>query len=538
MNVKKFVAKTTRECFRMMRAELGDDAMILSSRQVAEGIEMVAMPADEVDELVGDQPAHRQSPPPLHFTAGKLQRGLLPEEEDADLGGWRQMAQQTPLARSGRQKSPSTAKSGAAQPNWDALADQLAAQEPNPFAAIRPSAHAPFKGNKAAPQASRRPSFAERTQTPANPVPAGVEALLAAQARGARERAEPPPAGALPAASANVPSKEVSRTDEVSEAAVLAELKTMRALLQEQQAALHWRDSAQRNPLRASLWGALVEAGFSTAYARAIVEKLPDDYSEKAAHDWLYKVLQHNLQVAKVASQTVSNLVADDMISVGGVYALVGPTGVGKTTTTAKLAAHCVMRWGVQSLGLITTDSYRIGAQDQLRVYGKILNVPVYTAHTTAELQSMLGLLAQKKMVLIDTVGMGQRDSRVPEQLAMLSDPTIKRMLVLNAAAQTEVLEDVVRTYNAPQHGQGLSGALISKLDEAMKTGGVLDVLMRHKLKLQFVCNGQRVPEDFHAPNPQLLLHRALKAPNHPLFSMRDEERDRRLLTNVTMPAV
>ena len=191
------------------------------------------------------------------------------------------------------------------------------------------------------------------------------------------------------------------------------------------------------------------------------------------------------------------------------------------------------MKWGVQSLGLITTDSYRIGAQDQLRVYGKILGVPVYTAHTTAELQSMLGLLSQRKLILIDTVGMGQRDSRVPEQLTMLADPVIQRILVLNAAAQPEMLEDVARTYGAGgagKNGMGLSGAIISKLDEAVKIGGVVDTLMRHKLKLHFISHGQRVPEDIQPANAQALLQRALKTPKNPLFSLQANELEARML--------
>jgi flagellar biosynthesis protein FlhF len=197
-----------------------------------------------------------------------------------------------------------------------------------------------------------------------------------------------------------------------------------------------------------------------------------------------------------------------------------------------------VMKWGVQSRGLITTDSYRIGAQDQLRVYGKILGVPVYTAHTTAELQSMLGLLAARKLILIDTVGMGQRDSRVPEQLAMLSDPIIQRILVLNAAAQPEMLEDVARSYGAgasSQHGHRLSGAIISKLDEAVKVGGVLDTVMRHKLKLHFLCHVQRVPEDMSVPNATALLKRALQRPENPLFSLQTEELGLRMMESNTL---
>ena len=539
MNAKKFVAKTTRECFRMMRDELGDDAMILSSRQVAEGIEMVAMLAQDVDELVGEQPTIQQTPP-LHFSSGKLQRGIgHGREDEATLNGLRQLAnkleadetrvlgQPNQTGRVNKRVGENERKANF-EPAWDHLP---VSEEDNPFASIRPSAHANYRGqsgksvrgNVAPPvQAQRPPSFKQATTTQTPQAARGLDAVLQAQARMAQSRAND--ARSIPAQPQPTPPA-VWATEQSAgvDASVLDELKSMRVMLQEQRAAMAWRESNQRNPLRATLWGELAEAGFSPAYARAIVEKLPDDYTEKSAREWLEKVMLHNLPVATT----------DNLIETGGVFALVGPTGVGKTTTTAKLAAHCVMKWGVQSLGLITTDSYRIGAQDQLRVYGKILGVPVYTAHTTAELQSMLGLLSQRKLILIDTVGMGQRDSRVPEQLTMLADPVIQRILVLNAAAQPEMLEDVARTYGAGgagKNGMGLSGAIISKLDEAVKIGGVVDTLMRHKLKLHFISHGQRVPEDIQPANAQALLQRALKTPKNPLFSLQANELEARML--------
>jgi flagellar biosynthesis protein FlhF len=192
----------------------------------------------------------------------------------------------------------------------------------------------------------------------------------------------------------------------------------------------------------------------------------------------------------------------------GGVYALIGATGVGKTTSTAKLAAAFATQHGSGNLGLITLDAYRVGAQEQLRTYGRILGVPVHTAHDRASLEDLLELLSAKKMVLIDTAGIGQRDARTRELLEMVSHRSIQKLLVINASAQGETIEDVLISY----HGAACRGAVLSKIDEAVKLAPALDALIRHKMRIVGVANGQRVPEDWHRLSAQALVQRALRA--------------------------
>jgi type II secretory pathway predicted ATPase ExeA len=175
----------------------------------------------------------------------------------------------------------------------------------------------------------------------------------------------------------------------------------------------------------------------------------------------------------------------------GGVYALIGSTGVGKTTGTANLAAAFATRHGAAQLGLITLDAYRVGAHEQLRTYGRILGVPVHTAHDRASLEDLLELLSAKKMVLIDTAGMAQRDSRTRELLEMLSHRSIKRLLVVNAGAQGETIEDGLIAWCAAV----CHGVILSKLDEAVKLAPALDALIRHKLKVLAVANGLMLQE-------------------------------------------
>jgi flagellar biosynthesis protein FlhF len=215
---------------------------------------------------------------------------------------------------------------------------------------------------------------------------------------------------------------------------------------------------------------------------------------------WIKTVLARNLS-------TITN--EDAILDQGGVFALVGPTGVGKTTSTAKLAARCVIRHGPEKLALITTDAYRIGGHEQLRIYGKILGVMVHSVKDESDLRIALKELRSKHTVLIDTVGVSQRDQNVAEQVAMLSDTgaNVKRLLCLNATSTNETLNEVVRAYQ----GSGLAGAIMTKLDEAASIGSVLDVVIRQKLKLFYISNGQRVPEDLHLADSAMLIDRAFR---------------------------
>jgi len=211
----------------------------------------------------------------------------------------------------------------------------------------------------------------------------------------------------------------------------------------------------------------------------------------------------------------------DELVERGGVYALVGPTGVGKTTTVAKIAARCVIRHGAAKVALMTTDSYRIAAHDQLRVYGKILGLPVHAVRDAADLHMLLDDLRGRHLVLIDTIGMSQRDCLVAEQAALMAGGRIRRLLLLSATCNAATLDDVIRVYRM----NGVEGCILTKVDEAAILGTAVDAIIRHRLPLHYVTNGQRVPEDLHLANRGYLAHRALKAPaSDPAHALRDEE--------------
>jgi flagellar biosynthesis protein FlhF len=282
---------------------------------------------------------------------------------------------------------------------------------------------------------------------------------------------------------------------------MMSEIRAMRGQMASQLAELSFGAAQQREPQRSGVLRELLAAGFSATLARYLVEKMPAGKDEADALRWIKTVLQRNLTT--MADE-------DDMLNKGGVFALVGPTGVGKTTTTAKLAARCVMRHGPEKLALITTDAYRIGGHEQLRIYGKILGVMVHSVKDEADLRIALKELRNKHTVLIDTVGVSQRDQMVTQQVAMLSETgaDVKRLLCLNATSTNETLNEVVRAYQ----GSGLAGCIMTKLDEAASIGNVLDVVIRQKLNLHYISTGQRVPEDLHLPDRAMLIDRAFRS--------------------------
>jgi flagellar biosynthesis protein FlhF len=285
-------------------------------------------------------------------------------------------------------------------------------------------------------------------------------------------------------------------------------MRSMRGLIEQRFGALAFMEKLQRQPRQAQLAQKLLDSGFSPALIKQLVQNLPNDLDEVT---WAAGVLERNL----ISGDREASL--EDS---GGIYALIGATGVGKTTSTAKLAAAFAAKHGAAELGLITLDAYRVGAQEQLRTYGRILGVPVHTAHDRASLEDLLELLAGKRMVLIDTAGMAQRDARTRELLEMLSHRSINKLLVINASAQGETIEDQINAYA----GHNCRGVVLSKLDEAVKLAPALDALIRHKLKVLAVANGQRVPEDWHRLSANALVQRALKSLAAPAWRLDDED--------------
>ena len=509
MSIKRFFGKTTSEALRKVRDALGADGVILSNRAADGGVEILALSNNDMAAMIPPpQPEEVESAPQAH------------QEQQAD-ESWNHKQVLLPSARKNALKyaleadtdfknlaRPDTGLSNEKQAQWAG-----AAAIANGRATPLPTAEIP---QMATPVVQAMPNPATAGKTGRSTINAGQSvgvtndaAVLDASGSAKRRNTRKASGKAIPDAGMSSkkypPAIDPLQMADAVAASVLKEIRSLRGTLEQQFSALSWNNQEKRDPIHGELLRQVLAAGFSRSLAHGLLEQLPAENAgngEKDTMNWIKNVLTSNLQ--SIGDER-------EILEKGGVYALVGPTGVGKTTTTAKLAARCVVRHGADKLALLTTDSYRIGGHEQLRIYGKILGVTVHAVRDTQDLNLALAELRGKHMVLIDTVGMGQRDQMVAEQVAMLAGcgTPVKRLLLLNAASNRHTLNEVAHAYQ----GDGLAGAIITKLDEAVTMGCALDTAIRHRLPLYYVANGQRVPEDLEMADSRMLVDRALDNP-------------------------
>jgi flagellar biosynthesis protein FlhF len=272
------------------------------------------------------------------------------------------------------------------------------------------------------------------------------------------------------------------------------ELSGMRALL-EREIARHAHERLRVSPLKAQVLEDLEEFGCEPETARAIAACMNDGIEPRKARGHALGLWAKSIPAVR-----------GDVTAAGGMFALVGPTGVGKTTTIAKLAARFARRNGPRDIALVTTDTYRIGAREQLYTYGRLIGVPVFEAGSREALAQTLARLADYRLVLVDTAGMSQRDRSLAQQLAWIEAvPNLRPLLCLPANAQPIDLDEVVRRFWSVRP----EAVVLTKLDETGRLGASLSVAMRHQLPVAYVTDGQRVPEDLHLAEPHRLVLRA-----------------------------
>jgi flagellar biosynthesis protein FlhF len=420
MNIKRFVSADMREALRAIRTTLGPDAVMLSSRKVPEGVEVIAA-IDYDDSLlaaVGDR--ETAAAPQSSRGAGGF-HATIDDDLDDEAG---------------------------------------AAVEAGDEPAIQPDKLGEYR--QIAVEIERRAAVAVASPTP-------VERPVAAPAPQAPERSE----GAVSAVS-------------IAESKPLAgELKDLRRLLEVQLASLAWNDMNRRQPARAKVLRQFSRLGVDAALARELTEKMPPTADFREAWRGPLRLFAERLPLVNM-----------ELGEIGGTYAVVGPTGVGKTTTIAKMAARFILGHDVADLGLVSTDSYRIGAREQLLTFARILGVPMQVASNAEELRRVLDALGNKKLVLIDTAGMSQRDVRLANQFATLKvqGHRVSPVLTLSAATDRGSLNEAVAAFReaAPK------ALIITKLDEAASLGPVLSLALNTRLPIAYLSDGQRVPEDLH----------------------------------------
>ncbi|NBD20211.1 flagellar biosynthesis protein FlhF [Aquabacterium fontiphilum] len=540
MNVKRFTGRTSREAMQKVKAAFGDDAVVLSTKPAAEGgIEILAMAGDSVQAAerlatdhvdAGHHAAHEATPARKPAAQQALQGvsalAATVQDDVKQLAmstlSFQDYVRERMLRRrqAALQAQDRTEPALAATPE-EQLQQRFAAPQPAARPAVvppvdlgeglvHPNVSAEARRAPARAAASAQPDRAQAERVQAERM-SQERASLAASAHAdltfdqVSPRRETPRAAAGP----DTATADALRAAQEANAAMLGELRSLRAMMKERFETMAFIEKLGRTPAQATLAQRLLDGGFSAVLIRKMLDAMPAEVSS-GAHDevnWATQVLQRNLNTADQEPAIEDR---------GGVFALIGSTGVGKTTTTAKLAAAFAAKHGAANLGLITLDAYRVGAHDQLRAYGRILGVPVHMAHDRAALEDLLELLSGKKLILIDTAGMAQRDSRTKELLDMLAHPSIRKLLVINSATQGDAIEDVMQSYQV----SSCAGVVLSKLDEAVKLGPALDALIRHKCKVLGVANGQRVPEDWHRLSSHALVHRALRASLNPAYRL------------------
>jgi flagellar biosynthesis protein FlhF len=324
--------------------------------------------------------------------------------------------------------------------------------------------------------------------------------------------AEPAPAPAAPRPQAH--ASEFTQENDVEDFATLAqrlagansepetgvnhELRSLRHMLETQLATLAWNDLSRRAPLQTELLKQLTQLGLNHELCVELVAQMPGRLELAEAQRLALALLSRRIAIAE-----------ERWMHVGGRIAMVGPTGVGKTTLVAKLAARWVMRHGTRQLALISTDAMRIGAQEQMHALGRLLGVPAYTVETMQQLPDLLDQLCDRRLVLIDTAGLSQRDASLATELAALrcGSEELETCLVLSAAAQAGAIEQTLERFAPAQP----ASCVLTKLDEATSLGGALSALLRSRLPLAYLSDGQRVPEDLSPARAHRLIARAVE---------------------------
>ncbi|MEM7420111.1 MAG: flagellar biosynthesis protein FlhF [Pseudomonadota bacterium] len=447
MKIRRFFGKDMREALSQVKAELGSDAVIMSNRKVADGIELVAAYDKEPE-------AKLSVPKPASKAPGQKAVPSLSEIIGDD--------------------GPDSLK---------ALLEKQHGSSTQPHSQKDTSANAQH-ANEIASHLNFSDDFIDEVEA-AQPQP---------QSRASRyEQADAFPSHQASSIDETAPNQ----SDELAQ--IKEELASLRNVLQYQVADLMEAKNKRQKPVHQYLITRLTDMGLSHALATQLINYTPAHYNEREA--WVYLL---NLLANRI------NVTGNDILTAQGAVALVGPTGTGKTTTVAKLAARYAQKYGPESVAMITIDTYRIAAFEQLATYGKIIGCTVRKAQTSEELADLLFQLRHKRLVLIDTAGFSQRDSRLIKQIKQFDNgqmPQVKKYLVAQANTQYPALQRIIKAYDEIE----LSGCIFTKLDECYSLGEVLSAAVEYQLPVSYVTDGQKVPEDIKIAEAKSLVSAAAK---------------------------
>jgi flagellar biosynthesis protein FlhF len=499
MSVKRFVAADMRRALELVRQEMGDDAIILSSRRIKQGVEIltsiepvaenpnalpldnqgaeaeVAMPSDGAwaeQQQIQDAVAMHQS-----SVTGVSAAGM-----GGDFSSQGQNSGIAPIKATTRKRGLASGKTPAE------LADEIERARQRMMEARKAgaSAEAPFSQ-----QESLQEEFSKQARSQSGEPLTFKEKLEAAESirQQAPDQAQASPAPESWAMDTPDPQKQQLES-------LQAELADMRLLLEDQLSRIAKAPRQSLTPLHASLERRFQHLGLSAETIQPLLGSVKETRNLASAWNETLATLAHQLPVC-----------GDDIVARGGIFAFVGPTGVGKTTTITKLAARYVLEHGADKVALVTTDTYRIAAHDQLRSLGRILNVQVKVVDDNEDLPSVLRSLKGCELVLVDTAGLRHGDPLLKQQLEVLNQlPQVRSLLVMASNSQRQMLKATLHAYQRAD----LSGCILTKLDETASLGEALDVILERRLPLVYTTDGQDIPDDLELARGHSLVTHAV----------------------------
>ncbi|MGR9115080.1 MAG: flagellar biosynthesis protein FlhF [Gammaproteobacteria bacterium] len=467
MKIKRFFAADIRQAMRMVKEELGADAVIMSNRSVDGGVEIVA--ARDFDEQLIHQNLQKQAAErkskeaiaqksilenfteksnPLHIISSSRKKGadgsIPPRTLSRPVNEYLGYAEKIQINRPRKLETAPETKAAASRP--------VQTMEEVPDQPVKPE---PLKIN---------PVNTPTSDAAADPQPISVQA-------------------------------EPINDSLIRE--MFQELKSLKMTMNSRFSEIGWQQGCHDNPARIELLRRLADMGIAKRLSIKVANRLANFQDLEPAFEKVQDTLVNALPVAH-----------DNLLEYGGIAVLVGPTGVGKTTTIAKLAAQFILKHGPRQVALITTDNFRIAAHEQLNTYGRILDVPMRVANDAEQLRSLINGFADKRLILIDTAGMSPRDQRLAEQIKTLQhhDLPIKSYLVMSAATQYRAMREVINGFQIFQP----EACILTKLDEAASKGAAISALIEQRLPLAFVTDGQQVPEDLHSAAARTLIEQCV----------------------------
>lgn len=459
MKVKRFLAQDMRHALARIRDELGDDAVILSTRTLDGGVEVVAATLPE-SEVASGKPA---SPADGATRAEAAKSATATAEAGASIKKEFEQRQ--------RDASISTSK-------------LFGSKKKDQQFSVNPLENQLKGANRSASERSFGVAD-ERFDSYVRP-----------------ERATKPEAKVAP----SEPQPAVEESREMDK--MRSELNGIRRLLEQRLNGLAWDQFSRRSPIQASVWERLNAMGVPAGLSKKLLESVKPHFTTAQAWRFAIASLSRSLPV-----------LGTDIAANGGTIALLGATGVGKTTTIGKLATRYVLEHGPEEVALVTTDSYRVAAHEQLRTYGRILDVTVRVVDESHTLRQVLDSLKHKSLILIDTAGLNPDDPSLKLQLEALHQcREVRKLLVLACTSQAGVLAKSCNTY-APA---GIDACILSKLDEAGTIGDALALAIDKHLPIAYETHGQRIPDDIQVAQGHKIVSRAVALSIHS-----DDEKER-----------